>query len=786
MRSRADKQGGLAFTGDLKPILARIMAAAGIEPVLREVSPEICAAFEADRVTIYLVNEDRTLIVSKVKIGLDSHEDLKLPISAEHSIAGYVALHKRLVNIADVYDLAELNAFDPPVYFLREVDKATGYKTRQVLAAPLISNAASGDVIGVVQLINTVSGNPFPKSAEEKITALCKALALSLEQPEKTIHMLPGPAKAKYDYLIIDGVITAAELDLAIRRARVKGTDVEQILADEFQVVPAVLGLALSKWFGLPYEPFVPGRTRPTELLKSLKRRFVKSHLWVPIEEDAEGIVVLSTDPERVINSHIANQVFPRKKITFRVCGNSEFGATLEQFYGSEDTPASIDTIIRRMGDDAADLRGDAEEKAESDSVVVQLVNKMIIEAHKMKASDIHVEPRHGKARTRVRFRVDGSLLGYTEIPAAYHDKLVARLKIMADLDISNKREPQDGKITFKQFHSSLDIELRVATIPTSGGKEDVVLRVLSSGTPVPLDQLCLSQHNLETVKSLVSRPYGLFLVCGPTGSGKTTTLHSVIDVINTSETKIWTAEDPVEITNDSLRQVQINPRADFTFARAMRAFLRADPDVIMVGEMRDKETAAIGIEASLTGHRVFATIHTNSASESIVRLLDMGMDPFNFSDALMGILAQRLAKRLCAKCKKPHEATPDEVELMLSEYVRDLAEIERFRSNPKAARESIHADWVKRYGYDQGRFITYVPAGCDACRGTGYIGRIALHELMVASETIKKNIQEHARINVLARNAMNEGMRSLKQDGIQKVLQGLTTLHAVRAVCIN
>jgi len=361
----------------------------------------------------------------------------------------------------------------------------------------------------------------------------------------------------------------------------------------------------------------------------------------------------------------------------------------------------------------------------------------------------------------------------------------VARIKIMCELDISEKRRPQDGKIKFKKF-GPLDIELRVATIPSQGGVEDVVMRILASGEPIKLDELGLSVHNLETLKSVITKPYGLFFVCGPTGSGKTTTLHSVLGYINKPDTKIWTAEDPVEITQKGLRQVQINKKAGLDFATIMRAFLRADPDVIMVGEMRDKETVAIGIEASLTGHLVFATLHTNSAPESIIRLLDMGMDPFNFADALLGILAQRLTKRLCKKCKKSHIATQDEIKALLTEYATELMHTTAWKEDANAAYKVLYAEWVKLFADSKGQFTLYEPVGCDNCSGTGYRGRVGLHELLVGTDAIKKNIQEHARVAEMFATALNEGMRTLKQDGIEKVLSGITDIHQVRAVCIK
>jgi type II secretory ATPase GspE/PulE/Tfp pilus assembly ATPase PilB-like protein len=373
----------------------------------------------------------------------------------------------------------------------------------------------------------------------------------------------------------------------------------------------------------------------------------------------------------------------------------------------------------------------------------------------------------------------------YIAVPASYRNALAARLKIMCDLDISERRKPQDGKIKFKKF-GPLDIELRVATIPSAGGVEDIVMRILAAGEPIPLDKLGLSPRNLNNCKDAIQKPYGLFFVCGPTGSGKTTTLHSVLGYLNTPDTKIWTAEDPVEITQRGLRQVQMLPKAGLTFAVAMRAFLRADPDIIMVGEMRDKETVSIGIEASLTGHLVFATLHTNSAPESIVRLLDMGMDPFNFADALLGVLAQRLAKRLCAKCKEPHVATDEELDLLVNEYALELQNTGRWKADPQGERQRLYEELKKEYANEKGEFTLYTAKGCDTCGGTGYKGRLGLHELLMGTDDIKRLIQEHARVAQILATGLENGMRTLKQDGIEKVLQGITDIHQVRAVCIK
>jgi type II secretory ATPase GspE/PulE/Tfp pilus assembly ATPase PilB-like protein len=488
-------------------------------------------------------------------------------------------------------------------------------------------------------------------------------------------------------------------------------------------------------------------------------------------------MVVLTTDPEKLRGSRVVNNVYPKGKISYRVCCNREFAKTLDQMYGVTSSAMdreSIGDLLSDMQDDGGDEAVEDMKTAAADNEVVKLVNKVIIDAFQQGASDIHIEPYPGKGKTEIRFRKDGLLQPYISVPHAYRSAIAARIKIMCDLDISERRKPQDGKIKFSKF-GPLDIELRVATVPSQGGVEDVVMRILGAGEPIPLDKLGLSRHNLEACKATVSKPYGLFFVCGPTGSGKTTTLHSVLGFLNTPDTKIWTAEDPVEITQRGLRQVQVNPKAGLTFAVAMRAFLRCDPDIIMVGEMRDKETVATGIEASLTGHLVFATLHTNSAPESIIRLLDMGMDPFNFSDALLGILAQRLAKRLCS-CKQPYNPEGAEIKSFLQEYCDELQNTSTFKKDPKAAMEGVYRDWVKTYGNDKGQLTFYKAVGCDKCGHTGYQGRVGVYELLLTTEKIRAQIHNRASEADIRAAAQQDGMHTMREDGERWLADGTTT----------
>jgi type II secretory ATPase GspE/PulE/Tfp pilus assembly ATPase PilB-like protein len=432
--------------------------------------------------------------------------------------------------------------------------------------------------------------------------------------------------------------------------------------------------------------------------------------------------------------------------IDFDLAGTSELLETLEK-------------EVRPPADEDAPIE-------QSDNSLVRMINSMIQEAHREGVSDIHIESYPGREKTRIRFRRDGRLYTYLELPPSYRNAIVARVKIMCDLDISEKRKPQDGKINFAKFSPQHRIELRVATIPTTGGLEDVVMRILASAKPIALDALGLSGRNLARLTEAIERPYGMVLCVGPTGSGKTTTLHSALMHLNTPERKIWTAEDPIEITQAGLRQVQINPRIDWTFAKALRAFVRADPDVIMVGEIRDEETAKMAIEASLTGHLVLSTLHTNSAPETVTRLLDMGMDPFNFADSLLAVLAQRLVRRLCTHCISSRPLTPEEIDELVSVYLNAYA---------------VVASWERRHARD-GRLMSFSSAGCKHCKDTGFRGRVGIHELMLMSKGLRRLVQGGARAEEIQQAALREGMRTLRQDGIAKVLSGQTTIDEVRA----
>ncbi len=573
------------------------------------------------------------------------------------------------------------------------------------------------------------------------------------------------------EVLIEAGLATARDIDKALaEQKKRRGRKIGEILIDLGIISESTLTATLAKKFNIPFVDLTALKISP-EASASVPKDLVLRYGFLPVAVDMTSIVIAISDPLNTEITDVLRFNVPHKTIREVLATPSQLKTFVAAFLDKSEGVAGagkVDQILKELI--AGDLKiADVEPKGgtelgDSDSSIIKLANQIIIDAHRRGASDIHIEPKGAERNTMVRFRVDGECMIYQEVPSSYRAPLVARIKIMANLDISERRKPQDGKIRLKL--GDRELELRVATIPTVNGNEDVVMRILAASKPLPIDQIGLSERNLRELRRLAAKPYGLLLCVGPTGSGKTTTLHSLLGSINTPDMKIWTAEDPVEITQDGLRQVQVHAKVGFTFAAAMRAFLRADPDVIMVGEMRDEETASTAVEASLTGHLVLSTLHTNSAPETVTRLLDMGIDPFSFADALLGTLAQRLARRLCTGCRVTYR--PERTEFT------DLA-------TAYGGAELLASQLGIRYGSEL-RF--WRAPGCDRCGKSGYSGRIGLHELLVADDELKQTIQQKSTVTELRRLAIKGGMTTLLQDGIAKALDGLTDLRQVLAVC--
>jgi len=599
-----------------------------------------------------------------------------------------------------------------------------------------------------------------------------KELDPDFPELEKRLQELKRGKKtqqSRFDLLLEKGDLSREQVDEALEKAQNEERSPEEVLLNEYGVDKENLGESLSVYYNTPFVQFDDSIDPPLQILehRNLGASFLKQNDWVPLAQNGNNVDVLMVNPDDLGKLDEIRFILGTSDINPKVGLKSDLHAFIDRFFAElhgEDKLASFDEEVESSADEPEETEAFSLDDSigENDSKVVKLVNSVLVEAWKRNASDIHIEPDANAKNCTIRFREDGTCYEFTKLKNSLTRPIVSRLKIMAKLDIAERRLPQDGKIKLKLPKMNQNMELRMATMPTIDNQEDVVLRLLASGEPLPLETLGLGNYIMDQFKNMIYQPYGLILVVGPTGSGKTTTLHSAIRYINTTDKKIWTAEDPVEITQRGLRQVQVNPKIGLDFAASLRSFLRADPDVIMVGEMRDYETAHIGIEASLTGHLLFSTLHTNSAPETVTRLLDMELDPFNFSDSLLGVLAQRLAKTLCSRCKEAYTPSQEEIDELRSEFGKGWEQ------------------WFDK------SFLTsptlYRPVGCNRCVG-GYKGRIGIYEMMSNTETLKRLIKRKSPTEELKEQAQQDGMLTLKQDGILKVVQGLTDIHQIRKV---
>jgi type II secretory ATPase GspE/PulE/Tfp pilus assembly ATPase PilB-like protein len=756
----------LEFRKKLTPITNQINSAESIPHILMTLKDKILDLLDAERLTIYAIDTKNQELYSLQKVG-DVPKEIRVPKSFA-SIAGFTALARKTINIRDAYDGAELQRFHANLRFDQRWDKQTGFRTKSVLAVPILFEKY---LLGVVQLINKRAGPAFTALDEDAAEEIARILGIAFYNQHRVTRQTKP---SKFGLLVDKGIASEKDLEQAVSNARVNNTNVEKVLIEDYNVPREEIGRSLAAYYSSQWFNYDGTQTIPADLMERVSSDIWKKHGAAPVQRRPGMLVVAVEDPQDLTRLDGIRSMNLAPRYEFWVAMKHEILAYIAASYGerveSDSTAESADwaKILDSLGEgekvELDDLPSAEPELDETDSGIVKLANQLIIEAAARGASDIHVEPDGSRNPCTIRIRIDGDCQKFMEVPGPHKNALVQRLKIMAKLDISERRKPQDGKIRFK--YSKGTIELRVATIPTTNQNEDVVMRILAASKPLPLDRMGFSDHNLVRFKEILGKPYGICLVVGPTGSGKTTTLHSALGFINTEDMKIWTAEDPVEITQKGLRQVQVQPKIDFTFAAAMRSFLRADPDVIMVGEMRDHETAAIGIEASLTGHLVFSTLHTNSAPETITRLLDMNIDPFNFADALLGIMAQRLIRVLCVKCKEGYHPSPEEFEEIIEAYGYEY--------------------WPQTGIAYSDEMMLYRPKGCPACTNTGYKGRMGVHELLSGSDELKRAVQTRAPIDQIRKLAMQQGMRTLMQDAVEKAFKGVTDIKQARAIAIK
>ncbi len=756
------------------------------------------ALLDAERVNLFATDPCNTLLWTLARS--DGGDSLRLP-RTHASIPGFVAITRRSITVRNAYDPAELKALHPALRHDPTRDPDPRSRTRQVLAAPIVGEAG---VVGVLEFVNSLDGMDFRPDDMLLAEAVAALLAPRIEA-----HLGPAmtarPERARFGLLVADGLLSEATLDAVLAEARAHDTDPCALLIDSHRVGRDTVGRCLSDWHHLPFFAY-DGRFRiPRALLEMFGVGFLRAQGCAPLAQRPDGTLLVAVDnPDHLSLTDALAQHRVAARIALVVGIRREILACLEASiaspaasgvfalpplltadhgthaedpaHGPAGPEASQDgAMVQRLLDSLGARAGLVPDPppadsfastpdAEPDAVVSRLVRHMILDAAARGASDIHVEPNGDGGPCRVRLRIDGDCVDYVTVPAPHRQAFVQRIKLLGEVDIAERRRPQDGRIRVSDGGSS--VEVRLASLPTVGDNEDLVLRLLSAWRPMPLESLDFSPHNLVAFRDMIAQPYGIVLVVGPTGSGKTTTLHAALGALNTPDMKIITVEDPVEIVQPGLRQVQVNTRIGLGFPEALRAFLRADPDVIMVGEMRDRVTATVGIEASLTGHLVLSTLQANSAPETLTRLFGMDVDSLSLADALRGVLAQRLVRRLCTHCRAPYSPTPEEWQRL-----GDLYGDEAF-ATMMAARD--HAPEPHR------------AVGCNRCRGTGYRGRLAIHELLPGTPRIKDLIRARGHLKAIRAAAAEEGVKTMLQDGVEKVFDGLTDFRQVRAACVT
>lgn len=722
--------------------------ATDVGQILSTLAQEVSKHFKADYVRLFAYNAVDNEVYSRVKPA-GAFEDLRFDVS-DSSLAGYTALHRKVVAVDDVRNLEPVAERYPGLVYDARFEDHTCVKVRSIISAPLLNE---DHLVGIIQLVNT--GRAIDSYTTEDIDLLIhigKLVAAAIFH-----HDERQKRATKFDLLLEDGVISSEELTQALRSARankddhLKG-DPATVLLENYGVSHDVMEASLSRFYLTDFLPYDKYRIIAPELTRGVNAAYLRSGLVLPIELKDGTLTLWMADPYDSALITELKKSFGALRCKLFVGFASDIVKTIDHAFGMEDEEA--EQLNTEMHSDTSGMPFDTDLEVitEEAPLVVRTVNKLILDAFRTGASDIHIEPGLGKSDTLVRFRRDGVCHTHIDIPASVTPAVINRAKLMAGLKIEEHRFPQSGKIKLK--HGGDTIELRVETTPTVGRKEDVVMRLLAGGRFMRIDDLNMSEIDQRKLLDMIAKPYGIILAVGPTGSGKTTTLHAILHHLNSGKKKIWTVEDPVEITQPGLRQVQVNfnikPKP-FDFALAMRSFLRADPDIIMVGEMRDEETADIAVEASLTGHLVLSTLHTNSAPETVTRLTEMGIDPFNVADSLLGVLAQRLVRVLCEDCKQAHKPDASEQKMLGETEVEQL----------------------------------YQPSGCTKCDNTGYKGRTGIYELLVATDTLKELITKHSSIAALREQAYKDGMTTMRMDGIRLVKEGRTTLAEVSRVCI-
>ena len=767
----------------LQSLLEVIQEAPDINSIKHTLCKQILDVFQVEMAAIFLANNHKQELVTWILLPKNSLEKIVMPIGT-NSIVGYVAKKKQPVNLRDPYDFRELRRIGPELNFSASFDEKANIRSKQILALPIVHNKT---LMGVVELINKRDDTDFTYEDQNKVNEFVGVLAAAF-----FTHSIFGKqTPPKYESLLAQKLLSREKLEQGLAKATELGEDPETVLLNNFQIPRLKMGKLLAEFYSTSFVDLQKVDNIPKKLFQGINIDYFEKAELVPLSlKDGKLIVAVKNIEDQTLTSTIREQVPGANQVELvfafqgdirsiwkriRAKNSSRSNGVIEEQLSSFDTSlfdlleenkpqekakekrvTVVERIVRpeKPVENNDDINGPA---------VVQLVNKIIEGGYSSQASDIHIEPYGLEENGEVRHRIDGVCSNAFKIPQQYVRQVIDRIKSLASLNRAERIRPQDGKIKFTTFEGK-EIELRVATIPTANRNEDIVLHILPDPKPLPLLDELMPSRLLAPFKEIIEQKQGIILVVGPNASGKTTTLHSVLNHINTPKKKIWTAEYPVEIQQHRIRQVQVDPLMNYTFADALRAFLRADPDVIMIGDMQDLQTAVTAVDAALNGHLLLSSLTSNSAAEAIIHCLNMGLEPSLLAVALHGVLAQRLVRTLCEHCKEPYHPEKAEYDRLLESYGISFFD---------------HVNVM--YSED---LVFYRANGCPRCNDSGYHGRTGLYELLVVNPIIRKLIMKRAPLSEIIEEAMLNDMTLLLQEGIQLIFKGIIDCKELMSVC--
>ncbi len=775
----------------LQSLLEVIQEAPDIKSIKRILYKEILGVFQVEMAAIFLVKKSKQELVSWLLIPGDSLEKIVVPIET-NSIVGYVASKIEPINLRNPYDFMELRRVGPELNFTDSYDRKANVRSKQVLAVPIVQD---NTLIGVFQLINKKDDTDFTSKDQDGANKLAELLATAFF----THGNFAKQAPPKYESLLAQKLLSRKELEQGLAKATELGEDPETVLMSDFQIPKQRMGELMAEFYSTSFADLEKIDNNPKELFQGINIEYFENEELVPLSlNNGKLIVALKNIEDQTLTSTIRKQVPKVKQVELAFAFQEDIRSfwkrtkakylSVEKSVGEkqqeridtsifdllhegqpqEEVTEKRVTVVERVAEPEKDIENRGDIRVENiDDInephVVQLVEKVIERGYSTQASYIHIEPYGLDENGEVRYRIDGACSNPLRLSQQYVGKVVDRIKFLASLKRDERTRPQVGKVKFTTSKGK-EIELRVATIPTANSKEDIVLSILPAAKSlVSLDKL-MPFRLLQPFKEIIEQQQGIILVVGPNASGKTTTLHSALAHINTTEKKIWTAEYPVEIQQRRVRQVQVDPLMNYTYADALRAFLRADPDVIMIGDMQDPQTAVMAVDTALNGHLLLSSLPANSAAEGIIQCLNMGLDPTHLATALHGVLAQRLVRTLCEHCKEPYHPGRDEYDLLFESYGVSFFD---------------HINVM--YSDD---LVFHRANGCSKCNNSGYHGKTGLYELLILNPTIRKLIMKRAPLGEITEEAMVNDMTLLLQEGIQLIFEGTTDCRELMSVC--